>query len=135
MDSLQRVLIEPTDLARSTSDLPPVEGGLLSASLAFSDKRFGKTTEPAANAVVREWIHRTQNQPWRWVVEIAVQQAASWVSTSLWSTTEVASKRCLAAVRSPCTQSHILRRVKTRLSRASRGGRNLASTSPSCSNA
>jgi len=74
MDSLQRVLIEPTDLARSTSDLPPVEGGLLSASLAFSDKRFGKTTEPAANAVVREWIHRTQNQPWRWVVEIAVQQ-------------------------------------------------------------
>src|SRR5260370_38492113 len=74
MDSLQRVLIEPTDLARSTSDLPPVEGGLLSAGLAFSGKRFGKDAEPAANAVVREWVHRKQNQRWGWGVRTARRQ-------------------------------------------------------------
>jgi hypothetical protein len=74
LDSFQRVRVEPTDLALSRSDLPSVEGGLLSASLAFSNKRFGKSTEPAAYSVVREWIHTTQNRPSRWVVEVAIQQ-------------------------------------------------------------
>jgi hypothetical protein len=73
-DSFRRVRVEPTDLALSRSDLPAVEGGLLSASLAFSNKRFGKSTEPAAYSVVREWIHTTQNRPSRWVVEVAIQQ-------------------------------------------------------------
>jgi len=73
-DSFQRVRIEPTDLALSRPDLAAVEGGLLSASLAFSDKRFGKSTEPSAYSVVREWIHVTQNRPSRWVVEVAIQQ-------------------------------------------------------------
>jgi hypothetical protein len=72
--SFQRVRVEPTDLARSRSDLPAVEGGLLMASLAFADKRFGRSTEPAAYSVVREWIHTTQNRPTRWVVEVAVWQ-------------------------------------------------------------
>jgi hypothetical protein len=74
LDSFQRVRVEPTDLALSKSDLPAVEGGLLSASLAFSIKRFGKSTEPPAYSVVREWIHTTQNRPSRWVVEVAIQQ-------------------------------------------------------------
>jgi hypothetical protein len=74
LDSFQRVRVEPTDLARSRTDLPAVEGGLLSASLAFSNKRFGKSTEPAAYSVVQEWIHTTQNRPSRWVVEVAIQQ-------------------------------------------------------------
>lgn len=58
-ESFQRVRIEPTDLVLSRSDLPAVEGGLLLASLAFSDKRCGKSTEPSAYSVVREWIHVT----------------------------------------------------------------------------
>jgi hypothetical protein len=74
LGSFQRVRVEPTDLALSRSGLPAVEGGLLSASLAFSNKRFGKSTEPAAYSVVREWIHTTQNRPSRWVVEVAIQQ-------------------------------------------------------------
>jgi hypothetical protein len=74
LDSFKRVRVEPTDLAVSRFDLPTVEGGLLLASLAFSDKRFGKSTEPAAYSVVREWIHSTQSHPSRWVVEVAVQQ-------------------------------------------------------------
>jgi hypothetical protein len=74
LDTFQRVRIEPTDLARSSSNLPAIEGGLLSTSLAFSEKRFGKSTEPAAYSVMREWIHKTQNRPSRWVVEVAVTE-------------------------------------------------------------
>ncbi len=74
LDSFRRVRVEPTDLAVSRFDLPAVEGGLLSASLAFSNKRFGRSTEPAAYSVVREWIHTTQNHPSRWVIDVAVQQ-------------------------------------------------------------
>jgi hypothetical protein len=74
LDSFQRVRIEPTDLARTSSDLSTIEGGLLYASLAFAAKRFGKATDPPAFAVVRDWIHKTQNRPSRWVVEVAVQQ-------------------------------------------------------------
>jgi len=73
-DPFHQVRVEPTDLALSRSDLPAIEGGLLSASLAFSIKRFGKSTEPAAHSVVREWIHQTQNRPSRWVVKVAIQQ-------------------------------------------------------------
>ena len=74
LDSFQRVRIEPTDLARSSSNLSAIEGGLLYASLAFAEKRFGRSTDPPAFSVVREWIHKTQNRPSRWVVEVAVQQ-------------------------------------------------------------
>lgn len=74
LDSFQRIRIEPTDLARSSSELPAIEGGLLYASLAFSEKRFGKSTEPPASLVVRDWIHKTQNRPSRWVVEVAINE-------------------------------------------------------------
>jgi hypothetical protein len=74
LDSFKRVRVEPTELAVSRVDLPTVEGGLLLASLAFSHKRFGKSTEPAAYSVVGEWINTTQNHPSGWVVEVAVQQ-------------------------------------------------------------
>lgn len=74
LDSFERIRIEPTDLARSSSDLPAVEGGLLSASLGFAEKWFGKTTEPSVFRVVTDWIGRTQNRPYRWVVEVAIKE-------------------------------------------------------------
>ena len=74
LDSFQRVRIEPTDLARSSADLPAIEGGLLWATLAFAEKWIGKTTEPAAYSVVLEWIHKTQNRPYAWVVEVAAKE-------------------------------------------------------------
>ena len=74
LDSFQRVRIEPTELAHSSSGLPPIEGGLLAASLAFAEKWIAKTTGPSAYSVVRDWIRKTQNRPYKWVVEAAIKE-------------------------------------------------------------
>jgi hypothetical protein len=72
--SFQRVSIERTDLALSRFDLGAVESGLLLACLDLANRRFRKTTQPAVYSVVREWILRTQDHPFQWVVGVAVEQ-------------------------------------------------------------
>jgi len=73
-DSFQRVRIERTDMALSSVDMPAVEGGLLLAVLDLAQRRFRKETQPAAYRVVTEWIHRSQSNPAKWVVQAAVQE-------------------------------------------------------------
>ncbi len=73
LDSFERVTVERTDLALDT-DMPAVEGGLLQACLDLAQKRFFKTTQPSASAVVRQWMGRPQNHPYRWVLEVATHQ-------------------------------------------------------------
>jgi hypothetical protein len=74
LDSFQRIRVERTDMALSSVDMPAVEGGLLLAILDLAHRRFRKEPRPAAYWVVTEWIHRTQANPAKWVVEVAVQQ-------------------------------------------------------------
>jgi hypothetical protein len=73
-NSFQRVRIERTDLALSSFDLGAVESGLLLACLDLAHRRFRKTTQPAVYSVVKEWILRTQDHPFQWVVGVAVTQ-------------------------------------------------------------
>jgi hypothetical protein len=74
LDSDSRVRVERTDLALASADMPAVEGGLLLACMDLAHKRFGKTTQPAAYSVVREWIHKAMGHPYRWVRGVALQQ-------------------------------------------------------------
>lgn len=73
LDSFERVHVERTDQALPTVEMPAVEGGLLLACMDLAHKRFLKSTEPSAHAVVREWIG-TQNHPYQWVLDTATYQ-------------------------------------------------------------
>jgi hypothetical protein len=74
IDPGNRVRIERTDLAIASTDMPAVEGGLLLACLDLGHKRFGKTTQPAAMSVVKEWIHQAMDHPYKWVRGVAIKQ-------------------------------------------------------------
>lgn len=73
-DSYTRVRVERTDMALTGLNLPAIEGGLLLACLDLAHKRFRKTTQPSANAVVSEWMHQSMSHPFRWVLEVAAQE-------------------------------------------------------------
>jgi hypothetical protein len=73
LDSFERVRVERTEQAVPTVEMPAVEGGLLLACLDLAHKRFLKSTEPSAYAVVREWIGM-QDHPYKWVLDTATYQ-------------------------------------------------------------
>jgi hypothetical protein len=74
IDPLNRVKVERTDLPLASTDMPAVEGGLLLACMDLAHKRFGKSKQPAAYTVVREWIHQAMDHPYIWVRGVAIQQ-------------------------------------------------------------
>jgi hypothetical protein len=73
LDSFERVRVERTEQAVPTVEMPAVEGGLLLACLDLAHKRFLKSTEPSAHAVIREWIG-IQDHPYKWVLDTATYQ-------------------------------------------------------------
>jgi hypothetical protein len=73
LDSFERVRVERTDQALPTIQMPAVEGGLLLACLDLAHKRFLKSTEPSAYALIREWIGM-QDHPYKWVLDTATYQ-------------------------------------------------------------
>src|ERR1700694_3036249 len=73
LDSFERVRIERTELAVPSLEMPAVEGGLLLACLDLAHKRFLKSVEPSARAVIREWLG-VQSHPFKWVLDAATYQ-------------------------------------------------------------
>jgi hypothetical protein len=73
--TFHQVRVERTDLDVSVAEMPMIEGGLLQACEAFLGKRFSKTRTPSAMQVVIEWIHHSQNAPFQWVLDVAVEQS------------------------------------------------------------
>jgi hypothetical protein len=73
LDSFHRVRLERTEQALPSVEMPAVEGGLLLACMDLAHKRFLKSDEPSAYAVVREWMG-SQSNPFKWVLDSATYQ-------------------------------------------------------------
>jgi hypothetical protein len=73
LDSFQRVRVERTEQPLPSVEMPAVEGGLLLACMDLAHKRFLKSDQPSAYAVVREWMGG-QNNPYKWVLDSATYQ-------------------------------------------------------------
>jgi hypothetical protein len=73
LDSFHRVRVERTEQPLPSVEMPAVEGGLLLACMDLAHKRFLKSDQPSAYAVVREWMGG-QSNPFRWVLDSATYQ-------------------------------------------------------------
>jgi hypothetical protein len=73
LDSFHRVRVERTEQPLPSVEMPAVEGGLLLACMDLAHKRFLKSTQPSAYAVVREWMGG-QGNPFKWVLDSATYQ-------------------------------------------------------------
>jgi hypothetical protein len=73
LDSFHRVRVERTEQPLPSVEMPAVEGGLLLACMDLAHKRFLKSDQPSAYAVVREWM-RAQSNPFKWVLDTATYQ-------------------------------------------------------------
>lgn len=73
LDSFHRVRVERTEQPLPSVEMPAVEGGLLLACMDLAHKRFLKSDQPSAYAVVREWIGG-QSNPYEWVLDSATYQ-------------------------------------------------------------
>jgi hypothetical protein len=73
LDSFQRVRVQRKDQPLPIVDLAAVEGGLLLACMDLAHKRFLKSDQPSAHAVVRQWM-RAPSNPYKWVLDSATYQ-------------------------------------------------------------
>jgi hypothetical protein len=73
LDSFHRVRLERTEQPLPSVEMPAVEGGLLLACMDLAHKRFLKSEQPSAYAVVREWMGG-QSNPYKWVLDSATYQ-------------------------------------------------------------
>jgi hypothetical protein len=73
LDSVHRVRLERTEQPLPSVEMPAVEGGLLLACMDLAHKRFLKSDQPSAYAVVREWMGG-QGNPYKWVLDSATYQ-------------------------------------------------------------
>jgi hypothetical protein len=73
LDSFHRVRIERIEQPLPNVEMPAVEGGLLLGCMDLAHKRFLKSDQPSAYAVVREWIG-SQSNPFKWVLDSATYQ-------------------------------------------------------------
>jgi hypothetical protein len=73
--SLNRVWIERTDLAAQFSQMPLVEGGLLTACEQVAKKRFGKSDIPSVTLVITHFIRDSQDDVFKWLIGVARMQA------------------------------------------------------------
>jgi hypothetical protein len=75
LQSFQRITIERTEVSLSNAELPHIEGGLLLACLDLAHTRFRKVTQPSVFRVVAAWIGGSLAHPFKWVVDVAAQDA------------------------------------------------------------
>ena len=73
VDSFHRVRVGRTEQPLPSAEMPAVEGGLLLACMDLAHKRFLKSDQPSAYAVVREWMGG-QSNPYKWVLDSATYQ-------------------------------------------------------------
>jgi hypothetical protein len=73
-NSLNRLVLERTDVYMSASEAGLVEGGLLGAFHALAQKRFGRTTMPTVFQIVHEFIDGS-TEPFKQVVTLVKQEA------------------------------------------------------------
>jgi hypothetical protein len=73
LDSFNRVRVERTEQVLPSVEMAAVEGGLLLACMDLAHKRFLKSDQPSAYAVVREWMGG-QGNPYKWVLDSATYQ-------------------------------------------------------------